>query len=63
MVVSAHAVGSCFGMTTASSPPSITERKPKLSETIIGVPHAIASSSVTPNDAIVVGQRYRSAER
>jgi len=63
MVVSAHAVGSSFGMITASSPPSITERKPKLSETIIGVPHAIASSSVTPNDAIVVGQRYRSAER
>jgi len=50
-------------MITASWPPSITERKPRLSETIIGVPHAIASSRVTPNDAIVVGQRYRSAER
>jgi hypothetical protein len=49
-------------MITASLPPSITERKPTLSETIIGVPHAIASSSVTPKDAMVVGQRYRSAE-
>jgi len=49
-------------MITASSPPSITQRNPGLSETIIAVPHAIASSSVTPNDAMVVGQRYKSAE-
>src|SRR5438445_3866265 len=56
IVVSAHAVGSSFGMITASSPPSMTQRNPRLSDTIIGVPHAIASSSVTPNDAIVVGR-------
>jgi len=62
IVVSAHTPGSSFGTSTASAPPSITERKPRLSDTIIGAPHAIASSNVTPNDAIVVGQRYRSAE-
>jgi len=61
-VVSAHATGSSLGTITASAPPSITERNPRLSDTIMGVPHAIASSSVTPNEAMVVGQRYRSAE-
>src|SRR5439155_899972 len=61
IVMSAHAVGSSFGMITASPPPSMTQQNPRLSDTIIGVPHAIASSSVTPNEAIVVGQRYRSA--
>ncbi|PYO67759.1 MAG: hypothetical protein DMD69_08880 [Gemmatimonadetes bacterium] len=55
--VSAHAAGSSFGTMTASAPPAITERKPRLSDTIIGVPHAIASSSVTPKEAIVVGHR------
>ena len=58
----AHAAGSSFGTITASAPPSITQRNPRLSDTIIGVPHAIASSSVTPNEAMVVGQRYKSAE-
>jgi len=62
MVVSAQVVGSSVGISTASSPPSITERNPTLSETIIGAPQAIASSSATPNEAILVGQRYRSAE-
>jgi len=61
MVVSAHTAGSSFGMITASEPPSTTERNPRLSDTIIGVPQAIASRRVTPNDAMVVGQRYRSA--
>ena len=31
-------------------------RKPRMSEQTIGVSHAIDSSSVMPNDALVVGQ-------
>src|SRR6266699_3536648 len=61
IVASAQVCGSSFGTMTASAPPPTTARNPTLSDTSSGVPQAIASSRVTPNEARVVGHRYRSA--
>src|SRR5438046_1907299 len=61
IAVSAQAAGSSLEMSTASPPPRTSSRNPVMSDTTIGVPHAIASMSVTPNEERVVGQRYRSA--
>ena len=47
--------GGLFG--DDSFPPPTSSRKPVMSDTRSGVPHAIASNSVTPNEAMVVGQR------
>ena len=57
MVVSAQAFGFSPGTSTASAPPFTSSRNPTMSDTIMGVPQAMLSSSVTPNDARVVGQR------
>ena len=41
---------------SASRPLTTTSRKPRMSEQTMGVSQAIDSSSVMPNDALVVGQ-------
>jgi hypothetical protein len=52
---SAKASTSAMGATKASRPCVTTCLNPSASLHTIGVPHAIASSSVIPNDALVLG--------
>ncbi len=62
-MASASASRSPHGTISASRPSSTTSRKPRMSEQTTGVSHAIDSSSVMPNDALVVGQAYIGAVR
>ena len=49
------------GTIKASRPSLTTSRNPRMSEQTTGVSHAIDSSSVIPNDALVVGHAYIAA--